>query len=181
MILKIDEDPNFDPFLSGDQGFVTASAKLAASVHEGATRREGLIAMDEWMEAVDNIALVIWNSRTKPGGLRKLPVIHPTPMANDLRLRFNLLTKNWRREFGNLTKDERERLAMKKTVDALRKEMVKAKRAIAKVERGAGRVRTTNFWKKMGKEAGSHGWWQQLKTRKPRQSYLLPGHQGNCG
>ena len=60
MITRLAEDPNFDTFLAGDPNFVEASARLAEVVHEGATKQESLIAMKNWMEAVENTALVIW-------------------------------------------------------------------------------------------------------------------------
>ena len=66
MILKLAEGPNFDSFLAGDHEFVRASAKLADAAHRGATRREGLIAMDAWMEAVESTALVIWKPKGSP-------------------------------------------------------------------------------------------------------------------
>jgi hypothetical protein len=99
IILKIVEDPHFDTFLSGDERFMAASAKLAKVVHHGATRREGLIAMDEWMEAVENTALVVWKSQGK-NGHKKLPPRRPLPLSNDLRWRFNVLVRRWRKEFG---------------------------------------------------------------------------------
>ena len=94
-------------------------------------------------------------------------------MANDLKKRFSTLCKKWTQEFGFLTKEERELPKYKDKIKGLIKNMVRIKRAKAKIERGAVRVKTTSFWKEMRKEAGSHSWWEKLKARKPRQSFAL--------
>jgi len=121
--------------------------------------------MDGWMEAVENIALVIWKFQGKRKGPKKLSLHRPPPMANDLKWRFNVLRKKWNKDFCPLSKEERERPACKDKIKEWTQEMVKGKGAKAKVERGAMRVKTINSWKKMRKEAWSHGWWEQLKTR----------------
>ena len=77
LILKFAEDPSFDAFLAGDSEFVRASARLAEVVHEGATRREGLIAMDDWMRAVENTPLVTWKLHGKHKGPKNPPVHRP--------------------------------------------------------------------------------------------------------
>ena len=77
LILKLAEDPSFDTFLAGDSEFVRASARLAEVVHEGATRREGLIAMDDWMRAVENTPLVTWKLHGKHKGPKNPPVHRP--------------------------------------------------------------------------------------------------------
>ena len=97
----------------------------------------------------------------------------PPSLANDLKRRFSALRKKWTKEFGVLTKEERELPKYKDRIKGLIKEMVTIKRAKAKIERGAVRVKTTSFWKEMRKEAGSHGWWEKLKDRKLRQSFAV--------
>lgn len=105
-----------------------------------------------------NIVLVIWKFQGELKGLKKPFVHRPPPMANDLRWRFNVLRRKWHKEFGRSSREEREQPVHKDDIKALTRGMVKAKRAITKVERGAMCVKTANIWKTMGKEAGSRGW-----------------------
>ena len=61
----------------------------------------------------------------KRKGLKKLSLHRPLPMANDLKWRFRVLRKKWNKEFGHLSKEERERPACNDKIKALTQEMVK--------------------------------------------------------